>query len=102
MDPEADIDEITHRLSDVYDVLGNAVRLELLFELDGQRKNVSALAQALNRSQESISRHLKIMRLEDLLESKTEGRERYYWIKKPEVLEKCKEFAQLLRREDDS
>lgn len=100
-DDDDSIEEIIHRLSDVHDVLGNAVRLKLLFVLDNERKNVSALADALGRTQESISRHLKIMRLEDILEAKTEGRRRFYWIKKPEILELCKQFAELLQRDED-
>lgn len=101
-DGDKTIDEVIHRLSDAYGVLSNAVRLQLLFELDGERKNVSRLADDLDRSQESISRHLKIMRLGDLLEAETEGRKRFYWIKKPEVLEQCKEFLDILQRDEDS
>lgn len=101
-DGDKTIDEVIHRLSDTYGVLSNAVRLQLLFELEDERKNVSTLAGNLGRSQESISRHLKIMRLEDLIESETEGRKRFYWIKKPEVLEQCKDFLEILQRDEDS
>lgn len=98
---DRDIDEVVHRQSELFDVLGNGCRLEILYHLDDERDNVSSIADALNRDQGNVSHHLRILRYGDVLASKTEGRERYYWIKRPEILELCEDFLDLLKRDDD-
>lgn len=102
MPDEDDVDEDLHRLSERLDVLGNALRLKILFYLDEDRKYVSDIAEELNRSQSTTSRHLKVMRYEDILKSKADGRKRYYWVKNKKLLEICKKLRDLFRRDDDS
>lgn len=101
MSDDRDIDEVVHRQSELFDVLGNGCRLAILFHLDDDQDDVSSIAEALNRDQGNVSHHLRILRYEDVLESKTDGRNRYYWIKRPEILELCKRFRDLLKRDDD-
>jgi DNA-binding transcriptional ArsR family regulator len=97
-----EISEDLHRMSKSRDVLGNAVRLKILFFLGHDRKYVARIAEVLNRSASTISRHLKIMRYEEILESKTEGRKRFYWVKREDLLETLKALRRLFRRDDDN
>lgn len=96
------IDETLHRVAEYYDVLGNGVRLKILLILGDEKKNVSAIADELDRSQQVTSRHLKILRLEDIVQSKTDGRKRIFWIKREEVLEDIKDAIEEFQRDHDS
>lgn len=100
-DVNEDIEEEIHRVSEYFGVLDNALRLKILFYLDNKKDNVTSIADALNRDQSKISKHLKDLRLTDIVEAKSQGRERYYWIKKDEIVELCKKFRNHLSREND-
>lgn len=65
------------------------------------RVNVNSIADPLNCDRGNVSHLLRILRYGDVLASKTEGRERYYWIKRPEILELREDFLDLLKRDDD-
>ncbi|MFB6356767.1 MAG: ArsR/SmtB family transcription factor [bacterium] len=95
------MDESVHRLAELFDVLGNGNRLEILFALENEEQNVNELAENLDKTQSSVSNHLKVLRYEDLVESETRGRKRFYRVKRPELLELCEEFKQHQQREED-
>lgn len=102
MDSEEDIDEVIHRQSEYFEALSNAIRLKILFYLDKVEKdNVSNIANEINYSQNKVSHHLRIMKLTDLIAARTKGRRRFYWVKRPEVVELCKKFRDLLQRDED-
>jgi ArsR family transcriptional regulator len=96
------VEEVTHRLGETLDVLGNGVRLKILFLLEDSKKNVSSIADEMDRSQQSISSHLQTLRHKNLLESETEGRKRFYWVKRPDILELVKEIRDCLSRPENS
>lgn len=98
---QSKLKESIHRLGELFSVLGNAIRLKILFQLDGTEKSVSEIAESMDRSQGSISKHLKVMRYEDLVEAKTEGKHRLYTIKRPEILKLCRKFVTVLQRDTD-
>lgn len=68
------MDEVDHRLSEIFKVLGNGLRLNIVINLQEQRRNVKALAEELGRPADTISRHLRILRQENLVEAESEGR----------------------------
>lgn len=96
------IDETIHRVAEYYDVLGNGVRLKILLILGDEKKNVSAIAEELDRSQQVTSRHLKLLRLEDIVQSKTDGRKRIFWIKRKDVLRDIRNTIEQFQRDRDT
>jgi predicted transcriptional regulator len=96
------IDESIHRAAEYYDVLGNGIRLSIILILGETKKHVSEIAEELERSQQVTSRHLKILRLEDILQSETDGRKRFFWVKRKEVLEDVKDTIEQFRRSTDT
>lgn len=61
-------------------VIGNPVRLEILFCLLDQPYCVCELSTRLNKRQPCISQHLMVLRREELVQSQHEGWKRYYFI----------------------
>ncbi len=95
------MDEVDHRLSRFFDALSNGVRLQIVELLHkAGTLCVSSVVEELERTQQSISRQLKILRYNDLVEAETDGGFRYYTIKRPELIEKALEIKPLLERDD--
>lgn len=95
------MDEVIYRLSEFCEALSNAVRLEIVMELrDNQRYYVGQMATKIDRSQSATSRQLGNLSKYNLVESETEKNRRYYWLKRPELIEKFLEIKPFLSRED--
>jgi predicted transcriptional regulator len=80
------MEEIDHRLSKFFKLLGNGLRLEMARNLLEQRYYVRELANSLSRTEKTISKHLRVFRDQDIVESITENGRRYYWIKRTELV----------------
>jgi DNA-binding transcriptional ArsR family regulator len=93
-----EIDERVYRMAKFGGALSNAVRLQLILLLRDGEENVSALSDTLERDRSTISRHLSILSDNNLVQSKTSGRQNFYSIKKPELIEKFLEIRPLLER----
>lgn len=100
MEKIRNIDEFVHRLSNFFDTIGNAVRLQILLYLRKSPMCVSVIAEKLNRKRFTISRHLKILRDNGLVKSETRGKYRYYSLKRPDLIEETLEIYTLLTRAD--
>jgi len=73
-------------LSKFFDGLGNGIRLKIVEELLENRCYVKELAQSMDRSSSAISRQLKKLSDQDMVQSETVGRKRYYFLKRPELI----------------
>jgi DNA-binding transcriptional ArsR family regulator len=93
------MDESLHRLSKLFQALGNGIRLQLLITLQDGESDVSSLANEVNRSVNSVSHHLKILRDNNLLESRTEGKQRIYSLKRPSLLKEALSLQEFLERD---
>lgn len=92
------MDEIDHRLSHLYKTLGNGIRIQLLQKLQSGTFSVTELAEHVDRSLNGVSRHLRILRDNDLVESETHGRQNLYRIKRPTLVDQCLSVRELLKR----
>jgi DNA-binding transcriptional ArsR family regulator len=93
------MNEIDHRLSQFFDALSNGVRLQISkLLLEEKSMYVKDIAGTLDRSQQSISRQLKVLRHHDLVSSKTQSAHRYYSLKRPDLIARAMEFKNLLQR----
>ena len=71
--------EICHALSD-------PSRILILYELGAGTRNVGELAEALDLSQPTVSRHLKVLRDRGMVLAKREGTSIYYSLADPKVI----------------
>jgi ArsR family transcriptional regulator len=72
-------DDVNH-LARFLRVVGNPVRLEILFYLHDQPQCVCELSEKLHKRQPCISQHLMLLRREGFVQSRHEGWKRYYFI----------------------
>jgi DNA-binding transcriptional ArsR family regulator len=96
---ESVMDEIDHRLSQFFEGLGNGIRLQLVRELVGERLSVGELAETIARSNSSVSRQLNKLADKDIVQSETEGRRRYYFLKRPELVKEALALREFFERE---
>ncbi|MFB6356557.1 MAG: ArsR/SmtB family transcription factor [bacterium] len=92
--------EIDHRLSQFFDGLSNGIRLSIVKELLGDRCYVSELANRLSRSVTSVSRHLRVLADNDIVQSETEGRKRYFFLKRPKLIDRALQLRSFFEREN--
>jgi DNA-binding transcriptional ArsR family regulator len=60
--------------------LGEETRLRILRLLFKKPRNVGEIAEQLGVSQYNISKHLRVMREAGLLETKRQGKQRFYFV----------------------
>jgi DNA-binding transcriptional ArsR family regulator len=70
-------------------ILGEPLRIRLIQELQGGEKTVSELVDALTASQPNVSKHLRLLQGEGVVDRRTEGNLGYYFISDPTVLDLC-------------
>ncbi len=63
---------------DVFAVIAEATRRDILVSLRNGDKAVGELVQELEASQPTISKHLKVLREADLVSMRAQGQKRYY------------------------
>jgi len=95
------MDEVIHRLSTLFQALGNGVRLCILQKLQEGSHNVSDLAEYVDRPINAVSRHLRILRDNKLVKSITEGRNRIYSLKRPKLVRACFSLTSFLERSSE-
>ena len=78
---------IIEQLAEFLKVLGDKTRIEILDLLkDGEEKKVTTINELLGKSQSSISQQLKILENANLVDSRKEGRNKFYKIKDPQII----------------
>lgn len=94
------MEEIDHRLSELFKVLGNGKRLQAMLLLRRTPRSVGELADELDRSVSATSQHLRQLRDQDLVMGESRGNRRIYRLKRPELLEACLALRTHLSRDD--
>lgn len=93
------MDEADHRLTDLFGVLQNPVRFSILKRLRNNPHSVTDLIEALDRPQNVVSNHLRILRDHDLVEARAKGNQRLYRLRRPDLVSACLELRDHLSRD---
>lgn len=70
--------EESEKLAQLFKALGDASRLKVLFHILSAEACVSEIAQSLQMSESSISHHLRVLRMNNLVRRRREGKEVLY------------------------
>lgn len=86
-------DETIAELADVFKILADKSRLKILLALakDGEM-HVSALCELLGQSQPAVSHHLTLLRMQDLVAFRRDGKHNFYRVDSTRVCELLEEF----------
>jgi len=70
--------ELAQFHANICQALADTTRISILYELAEGRKNVSELVEALGSPQGTVSRHLKVLREQGMVNSERDGVNVYY------------------------
>jgi len=73
------------RISGIFRVLSSVVRIRIIRLLE-REKTVSDIAEVLNRPSQSISQHLRILRVRGIVGYKRRGNRHLYFLRKRKIL----------------
>lgn len=82
--------------AEVCKTLSNAVRLEIINELQDSEMKVGALAKKLGIRQAHISQHLSILRQRGVVIARKDGVNVYYGISSPKIIKACNLIREVL------
>lgn len=91
------LDELDLLHSHICTAVGDPKRIQILYALYEQPRNVSALADALATPQPTISRHLAVLRDRSIVVAKREGQSVIYSLSTPKIIEILDAMRQILR-----
>lgn len=77
------------RAAEVYKVLANAKRLQIIHALDGKELSVEELTKLLKVRKPNISQHLSILRRANLVKKERHTTNVYYKMADPGILRSC-------------
>jgi predicted transcriptional regulator len=98
-----EVKEINHRLGRYNRALGNGIRIEVLEYLQEKKEAyLSEIAEEFERHTSTMSDHLTKMADYDILRGESRGRKRFFWIKRPDLVNAYLAIRDLLGREDDN
>ncbi len=80
--------------------LANELRLKILYYLEEGEKTVSEIEQYTGSSQSNISQHLNLMRDKNILSSRREAHQIYYFIKNKDILSNIKDLCCVFKKEE--
>lgn len=75
-----------YRTSQLFKLLGNPKRLELLYLLIQQSMSVSEISDKLNWEQSGVSHQLKLLRKYNLVQQRRVGKTVIYYLDNPQVM----------------
>ncbi len=73
--------------AEICQAISDPNRILILYELKDGPRNVGELAETLEMSQPTVSRHLKVLRDRRMVQTKREGTSIYYTLADPRVIE---------------
>lgn len=91
------LDELTLLHATVCQALGDPKRLQILYALAEQPRNVSSLAQALDTPQPTVSRHLQVLRDRQLVAAERAGVSVVYRLAEPRLIGVLDTMRSILR-----
>lgn len=91
------LDELNLLHTQICQALGDPKRIQILYALNEQPLHVTALADALNTPQPTISRHLRVLRQRALVTSRREGATVVYQLADDRMIEILDTMRLILR-----
>ena len=88
------MEEQASTVAEIFSIFSNAKRLMIFWSLNGTEKSVNEIAEAIDASMQNTSQHLRLMKAQNILESRREGTTIYYRIADNEVANFCRQFHQ--------
>lgn len=79
------VDIVVKKLSDLFRVLANSRRVQILDELRHGERDVSTLETLLDLPQSAISKHIAVLRSHRIVVERREGRNVFYRLIDPEL-----------------
>ncbi len=86
------------RNAEIYKILANSKRLEILNLLREQEMSVEQLIKTLGIAKANVSQHLALLRHAKLVTVRRDGLNRFYNIIDPRIVEPCRILHQLSKR----
>ena len=83
---------------EIFKVIGNKKRLEILLLLEGGELNVGDMAEMLGLRQANLSQHLTLLRGQYLVEVRKKGRESYYSLADDSIAVAIRSIHDFLRK----
>lgn len=71
-------EEIITRVSRMYKVLGDKTRLKILLFIQDKEQNVTSIAKKIEMEQSAVSHQLKLLRDNNIVKARREGKVIYY------------------------
>jgi predicted transcriptional regulator len=97
------VSEINHRLAAYNHEFGNGIRIEALEYLQAEDEaNLKSITDFVGRSSSTMSKHMKSLADYDVVRSETRGRNKFFSLKRPELVEAYLDIRSLLQRDDDT
>lgn len=87
--------EVYQKNAELYKVMANAKRLEILNTIRDQEVTVNELTKVLGTRKSNTSQHLAYLRLVGLVITRRQGKNVFYKIADPMIVEPCKIFKEL-------
>lgn len=83
------------KFAELYKVMANPKRLEILNTIADKETNVNDLSKILGTRKSNTSQHLAYLRYMGLVVTRRQGKNVFYKISDPRIVEPCKIFSQL-------
>lgn len=87
--------DVYQKNAELYKVMANAKRLEILNTIKDKEVTVNELSKVLGTRKSNTSQHLAYLRLVGLVMTRRQGKNIFYKIVDPKIVEPCKIFKEL-------
>jgi len=87
-----------NRNAEIYKILANPKRLEILNLLKNRELSVEQIVRVLKARKANVSQHLSLLRHSKLVKVRREGLNAFYTITNPKIVEPCKILHVLWRK----
>ena len=91
------IEELELLHANICQALGDPKRIQILYALHGEPRDVSALADDLGMPQPTVSRHLQVLRQRSLVLTERDGQTVVYSLADPRIIEVLNVMRQIMR-----
>lgn len=90
--------EVYEKNAELYKVMANSKRLEILNTIKDQEVTVNELTRVLGTRKSNTSQHLAYLRLVGLVITRRQGKNIFYKISDPKIVEPCRIFNEIRER----
>ena len=92
-------DPLAELIARRFRVIGEPMRIRLLDRLRDREASVHELTEALDASQQNVSKHLQVLLEADIVSRRKDGNSAYYSISDPSVFALCEEVCGSVQRQ---